>query len=91
MVRNIVILSGNSHPGLAESVCNILGVPLGNRILTKFSGGESRCEIKDSVRGKDVFIIQSASGAVNDNLVELCISMLLPALFSNTVNAKQKD
>ncbi|KAI0477665.1 phosphoribosyl pyrophosphokinase [Xylariaceae sp. FL0804] len=73
MVRNIVILSGNSHPALAESVCHILGLPMGNRTLSKFSVGESRCEIQDSVRGKDVFIIQSGGGSVNDHLVELCI------------------
>ncbi|KAI1380287.1 phosphoribosyl pyrophosphokinase [Hypoxylon crocopeplum] len=73
MVRNIVILSGNSHPSLAESVCNMLGVPSGNRILSKFSVGETRCEIQDSVRGKDVFIIQSGGGSVNDHLIELCI------------------
>ncbi|KAI1387381.1 phosphoribosyl pyrophosphokinase [Hypoxylon trugodes] len=73
MVRNIVILSGNSHPTLAESVCNMLGVPSGNRILSKFSVGETRCEIQDSVRGKDVFIIQSGGGSVNDHLIELCI------------------
>ncbi len=75
MVRNIVILSGNSHPTLTDSICNMLGVPSGNRILSKFSVGETRCEIKDSVRGKDVFIIQSGGGAVNDHLIELCISM----------------
>lgn len=73
MVRNIVLLGGNSHPELTESICNILGVPPCKRVLTKFSGGESRCEIADSVRGKDVYIIQSGSGKVNDNLVELCI------------------
>ncbi|SPJ78557.1 probable PRS5 - ribose-phosphate pyrophosphokinases [Fusarium torulosum] len=73
MVRNIVILGGNSHPQLTERVCQLLGVPASNRILGKFSGGESRCEIKDSVRGKDVYIIQSGSGNVNDNLIELCI------------------
>ncbi|KAI0026085.1 phosphoribosyl pyrophosphokinase [Xylariomycetidae sp. FL0641] len=73
MVRNIVILSGNSHPALSESVCQILGVPAGNRTLSKFSVGESRCEIQDSVRGKDVFIIQSGGGSVNDHLMELCI------------------
>ncbi|XXG95972.1 ribose-phosphate pyrophosphokinase [Hypoxylon texense] len=73
MVRNIVILSGNSHPTLAESVCNMLGVPSGNRILSKFSVGETRCEIQDSVRGKDVFIIQSGGGSINDHLIELCI------------------
>ncbi|KAF4967774.1 hypothetical protein FZEAL_10490 [Fusarium zealandicum] len=73
MVRNIVVLGGNSHPQLVENVCHILGVPPSNRILGKFSGGESRCEIKDSVRGKDVYIIQSGSGNVNDNLIDLCI------------------
>ncbi|PHH58534.1 hypothetical protein CDD80_2198 [Ophiocordyceps camponoti-rufipedis] len=73
MVRNIVLLGGNSHPQLTESVCNILCIPPGDRILSRFSGGESRCEIKDSVRGKDVYIIQSGSGRVNDNLIDLCI------------------
>lgn len=73
MVRNIVILGGNSHPQLVEIVCNTLGVPACQRILTKFSVGESRLEIQDSVRGKDVYIIQSGSGKVNDNFVDLCI------------------
>ncbi|KAI2633388.1 phosphoribosyl pyrophosphokinase [Xylaria nigripes] len=73
MVRNIVILGGNSHPVLTESICNILGLPVSNRTLSKFSVGETRCEIKDSVRGKDVFIIQSGGGSVNDHLMELCI------------------
>lgn len=73
MVRNIVLLGGNSHPQLTESICNFLGIPSCDRILSKFSGGESRCEIKDSVRGKDVYIIQSGSGHVNDNLIDLCI------------------
>ncbi|GAP93306.1 putative ribose-phosphate pyrophosphokinase [Rosellinia necatrix] len=73
MVRNIVILGGNSHPALTENICNILGLPVSNRILSKFSVGETRCEIKDSVRGKDVFIIQSGGGSVNDHLMELCI------------------
>ena len=78
MVRNIVVLGGNSHPHFTDRVCEILGVAPCNRILEKFSGGESRCEIKDSVRGKDVYIIQSFgcgsdSDRVNDHFVELCI------------------
>ncbi|KAL1901430.1 ribose-phosphate pyrophosphokinase [Sporothrix stenoceras] len=73
MVKNIVILGGNSHPQLVDNVCNILGIPACNRILGKFEVGESRCEIKDSVRGKDVYIIQTGSGSVNDNFVDLCI------------------
>jgi ribose-phosphate pyrophosphokinase len=73
MVRNIVVLGGNSHPQLVDTISNILGVPPCNRILKKFSVGESRLEIQDSVRGKDVYIIQSGSGKVNDNFVDLCI------------------
>ncbi|KAF4637173.1 hypothetical protein G7Y89_g912 [Cudoniella acicularis] len=73
MVRNIVVLGGNSHPQIVETICNFLGVPPCNRILKKFSVGESRCEIQDSVRGKDVYIIQSGSGKVNDNFIDLCI------------------
>ncbi|KAK0670861.1 putative ribose-phosphate pyrophosphokinase [Cercophora samala] len=79
MVRNIAILSGNSHPSLALSICNYLSISPSERILCKFSSGESRCEIQDSVRGKDVYIIQSfgvghdPSYKVNDYLMELCI------------------
>ncbi|KAL2126730.1 hypothetical protein VTI74DRAFT_337 [Chaetomium olivicolor] len=77
MVRNIVVLGGNSHPALVESVCNMLGLPACNRILTKFSSGESRCEIQDSVRGKDVYIIQTGFGGngsrLNDHFMDLCI------------------
>ena len=77
MVRNIVILGGNSHPKLVDSVCSNLGLPHCNRILTKFSSGESRCEIQDSVRGKDVYIIQTGFGGngskLNDHFMDLCI------------------
>jgi ribose-phosphate pyrophosphokinase len=73
MVRNIVVLGGNSHPQLVEIICNTLGVAPCNRVLTKFSVGESRLEIQDSVRGKDVYIIQSGGGKVNDHFVDLCI------------------
>lgn len=73
MVRNIIVLGGNTHPELVDSVCNNLGLNACERVLSKFSVGESRCEIKDSVRGKDVFIIQTASGSVNDGFMDLCI------------------
>jgi ribose-phosphate pyrophosphokinase len=73
MVRNIVVLGGNSHPKLVETICNTLGISQCNRILSKFSVGESRLEIQDSVRGKDVYIIQSGSGKVNDHFIDLCI------------------
>ncbi|CAI6342406.1 unnamed protein product [Periconia digitata] len=76
MVRNIVVLGGSSHPQLTQQICDHLGIPPAKRLLTKFAVGETRVEIGESVRGKDVFIVQSGAGTVNDNLMELliCIS-----------------
>jgi ribose-phosphate pyrophosphokinase len=73
MVRNIVVLGGTSHPQLNESICEILGISQGAALFTKFAVGETRVEIKESVRGKDVYIIQSGGGKVNDHLMELLI------------------
>ncbi|KAB5566439.1 phosphoribosyltransferase-like protein [Coniochaeta sp. 2T2.1] len=73
MVKNIVVLGGNSHPELVERICASLGLTPCSRILTKFSGGETRCEVQDSVRGKDVYIIQTGAGKVNDVLMDLLI------------------
>ncbi|KAL9097858.1 MAG: hypothetical protein Q9165_000184 [Trypethelium subeluteriae] len=75
MVRNIVILGGSSHPQLTETICNHLGVPPARILLGKFSVGETRVEIGESVRGKDVFIVQSGGGNINDHLMELLITV----------------
>ncbi|KAL5416270.1 hypothetical protein PMIN04_008269 [Paraphaeosphaeria minitans] len=76
MVRNIVVLGGSSHPQLTQQICDHLGIPPAKRLLSKFAVGETRVEVEESVRGKDVFIVQSGGGKVNDNLMELliCIS-----------------
>lgn len=75
MVRNIVVLGGSSHPQLTETICNHLGIPPANILLSKFAVGETRVEIQESVRGKDVFVIQSGGGKVNDHLMELLITI----------------
>ena len=75
MVRNIVVLGGTSHPHLNKTICNQLGIPAANVLLSKFSVGETRVEIQESVRGKDVYIIQSGGGKVNDHLMELLITI----------------
>ena len=69
---------GNSHPTFTSAIATHLGIAPASRLLTKFSSGETRCEIADSVRGKDVYIVQSfgiGAGAnrVNDFFIELCI------------------
>lgn len=75
MVRNIVVIGGTSHPQLNDAICEHLGVPLGSATLSKFAVGETRVEIGESVRGKDVYIIQSGGGKVNDHLMELLIAI----------------
>lgn len=75
MVRNIVVLGGSSHPELVATICHQLGIPNGRITLSKFAVGETRVEIHDSVRGKDVFVIQSGCGRVNDGVIELLITI----------------
>ncbi|EXJ87841.1 ribose-phosphate pyrophosphokinase [Capronia coronata CBS 617.96] len=75
MVRNIVVLGGSSHPTLTDTICEILGIQQGSALFSKFSVGETRVEIGESVRGKDVYIIQSGGGKVNDHFIELLIAI----------------
>ena len=72
-MRNISILSGTSHPKLAESICQRLGIPLSKATLSKFSNKETNVSIGESVRDVDVYIVQSGCGNVNDTFVELLI------------------
>ncbi|XP_054277097.1 ribose-phosphate pyrophosphokinase 1-like isoform X3 [Macrosteles quadrilineatus] len=70
---NIKVFSGSSHPDLAQRVVDRLGIDLGKVVTKKFSNLETCVEIGESVRGEDVYIVQSGSGEINDNLMELLI------------------
>lgn len=71
--NTIKIFAGNASKVLAKEVADILKMELGNIDLGKFSDGEIMVNIKESVRGRDVFVIQSTSSPVNDNIMELLI------------------
>ncbi|KAI0355084.1 phosphoribosyl pyrophosphokinase [Trametes cingulata] len=71
--NSVRILSGNSHPWLANAVCERLNVPLTPCTVKKFSNGEINVKIAESVRDEDVYIIQTGCSDVNDNLMELLI------------------
>ncbi|MDO4860646.1 MAG: ribose-phosphate diphosphokinase [Bacillota bacterium] len=70
---NYKVFTGNSHTELAEEIASIMGKPMGNATVSKFSDGEISVSMWESVRGTDVFIVQSTSDPVNDNLMELLI------------------
>ncbi len=72
-MKNMQIFSGSSHPELAEAVAKKLGVKLGNANLRHFANGEMKCQLSESVRGSDVFIMQTHSAPVNDALMEQAI------------------
>ena len=69
----IKIFAGNSSKKLAQSICEQLDLELGKVEVGKFSDGETSVNIQESVRGCDVFVIQSTNTPVNDNLMELLL------------------
>lgn len=69
----MMIFAGNATPELASTVASHLGIELGDAVVGKFSDGEVRVEIRNNVRGHDVFIVQSTCEPTNDNLMELLI------------------
>ena len=69
------VFACNSHPELAEEIAAIMGKPLGDLEVKQFSDGEICVNLGESVRGVDCFVIQSTSKPVNDNLMELLITI----------------
>ena len=72
-MRRVKIFSGSSHPALVEAICERLSTSAAKCELQKFSNGETSVDISTSIRGQDVFIVQSGSNKVNDSLMELLI------------------
>ena len=68
------IFTGNANPDLAREIAAYLGTTVGDAVINRFNNGEVQVMINESVRGKDIFIVQPTCGpAVNDNLMELLI------------------
>jgi len=73
LYTNIKLMSGSSNLSLSKQVASLLGIPLCDTSTERFSDGETYVNINESVRGCDIFVIQSVSHPVNDNLMELLI------------------
>lgn len=68
-----MLFSGNASPNLSKAVSEQLNIPLGKATVGHFSDGETRVEIEENVRGRDVFILQSICPPANDNLMEIVV------------------
>ena len=71
--KDIKIFTANANPSVAADIARELGLPLGMSEVVTFSDGEISVSIKESVRGSDVFVVQSTSTPVNDHMMELLI------------------
>ena len=71
--KDIQIFTGNSNPALAQEICKIIGTKLGDSEVTHFADGEASVSLYETVRGSDVFLINSTCKPVNDSLMELLI------------------
>ena len=70
---HIRVFCGNSNPQFAETICKELGIPMGKSTVKTFSDGEVSVSLEETVRGADVFLVQSTCKPVNDNLMELLV------------------
>jgi ribose-phosphate pyrophosphokinase len=84
---NLKLFTLNSNRALAEEIADVIGVELGKCTVSRFSDGEIQINIEESIRGCDVFVIQSTSAPVNEHLMELLIMVdALKRASAKTIN-----
>ena len=71
--KRLMVFSGRSHPELAERIAKNIGVELGEVQLTSFANGETYCRYLESIRGADIFVVQTGCDPVDRNLMELLL------------------
>lgn len=71
--NDFCLMTGNANPALAKKIANCLDMPLSDVVVGHFNNGEIQVMIKESIRGKDIYIVQPTSQPVNDSLMELLI------------------
>ena len=71
--ENIKVFCGNSNPEFAKTICKYLGIELGKSEVKTFADGEASVSLIETVRGADVFLVQSTCKPVNDRLMELLV------------------
>ena len=71
--ENIQVFCGNSNPEFAKTICKELGIELGKATVRHFADGEASVTLEETVRGADVFLVQSTCKPVNDHLMELLV------------------
>ena len=71
--KRLMLFSGRSHPPLAENIAHLLGVELGAITLKTFANGETYVRYEESIRGADIFLVQTGCEPVDRNIMELLL------------------
>ena len=71
--ENIQVFCGSSNPEFARTICEHLGIEMGKAVVKQFADGEASVTLEETVRGADVFLVQSTCKPVNDHLMELLV------------------
>ncbi|MBL1353188.1 MAG: ribose-phosphate pyrophosphokinase [Zetaproteobacteria bacterium] len=74
-LEKLRLFSGTSNPELTQAICHHIGLPSGNIYVRRFSDGEVFLQYEETIRGLDVFLVQSTSAPANDNLMELLVAI----------------
>ncbi len=72
-VNGFKIFSGTTHKKLAKEICKVLDVDLGKALVGEFTEGEIKVQIRENVRGADVFVVQPTAPPVNKSIIELLV------------------
>src|SRR5215467_12243865 len=80
--KRLMVFSGSSHPDLAAAIAEKLGVELGEIVLETFPNGETYCRYDESIRGADLFLVQTGCDPVDQNLMELLLMIQAAKLAS---------
>jgi ribose-phosphate pyrophosphokinase len=80
--KRLMVFSGRSHPELAAKIAERLGVQLGEIELTTFANGETYCRYNESIRGADLFLVQTGSEPVDQHVMELLLMIQAARLAS---------
>jgi hypothetical protein len=72
---SMMLISGTVHPGLNDEIASLLGAKLAKTSIARFADGEVSVQIDENVRGRHVFVIQSCAAPVNDNILELLLTV----------------
>jgi ribose-phosphate pyrophosphokinase len=80
--KRLMLFSGSSHPALAQDIADKLGIELGGVELKQFANGETYCRYLESIRGSDVFIVQTGASPVDKHVIELMLMIQAARLAS---------